>query len=106
MAKATDFIAELYYRTTKEGGRKTPAFSGYRPQIKFAFSEMQTSGQQRFINKDKTYPGDTVIAEITIVSPHLFVNKLSIGLDFEFREGARVIGTGRILEIFNDLLIA
>jgi hypothetical protein len=47
-----DFIAELKYLTTEEGGRKTPVHSGYRPQVKFCFTEMQTSGQQTFIDKE------------------------------------------------------
>jgi len=72
MNKSPDLIAELYYRTPEEGGRKTTAFSGYRPQIKFSFSEMQTSGQQKFIGTDKAGPGDTVKAEIAILSPNFF----------------------------------
>jgi translation elongation factor EF-Tu-like GTPase len=47
-----DFIALLKYRTSADGGRQTPAFSGYRPTIKFDFAEMQTSGQQTFIDKE------------------------------------------------------
>ena len=99
-----DFIAELKYRTTEEGGRKTPAQSGYRPQVKFDFTEMQTSGQQIFIDKDIAYPGDTVKAKIRILSPQFYENQLTEGMIYEFREGATVIGTGRILTIINDSL--
>ena len=104
--KTTDFIAILKYRTTDEGGRKTPAFSSYRPQIKFPFSEMQTSGQQTFLNKDIVYPGDEVEAEIAILSVEFFENQLTEGMDFEFREGSRIIGTGKIKEIINERLKA
>lgn len=99
-----DFIAELKYRTTEEGGRKTPAHSGYRPQVKFDFTEMQTSGQQIFIDKDIVYPGDTVKAKIRILSPQFYENQLTEGMMYEFREGATVIGTGKILTIINDIL--
>jgi translation elongation factor EF-Tu-like GTPase len=69
MNKSPDFIAELKYRTTEEGGRKTPVFkTDYRPQVKFPFSNMQTSGQQTFLDKDIVYPGDTVTAEIAIIA--------------------------------------
>jgi len=106
MVKSPDFIAELYYRTTEEGGRKTPVFAtGYRPQVKFPFIEMQTSGQQTFLNKDIVYPGETVIAEIAIISPQFFFNKLNIGSEFDFREGSRIIGTGKIIEILNQDLL-
>ena len=106
MNKSPDFIAELYYRTAEEGGRNTPAFSGYRPQVKFSFSEMQTSGQQKFLGTDRANPGDTVKAEIAILSPHFFLKQLFVGIKFEFREGSRIVGTGKILEILNRDLLA
>ena len=100
-----DFIADLKYLTTEEGGRKTPVFSSsYRPQIKFDFDEMQTSGQQTFLNKKTVYPGDTVEAAIRILSVEHFANTLTEGMTFEFREGSRVIGTGKIIDILNDKL--
>ena len=52
MIKNADFIAELRYRTIEQGGRKTPVSSGYRPQLKFNFTEMQTTGHQFFIRTD------------------------------------------------------
>ena len=102
--QGVDFIATLKYRTAEEGGRKTPAFSGYRPQVKFSFSEMQTSGQQTFIDAEVVYPGDTVKAEFKILSVALFANCLEEGMNFEFREGSRIIGIGEIIEIVNEKL--
>lgn len=100
----TDFIAKLTYRTTEQGGRQTPAKSGYRPQVKFDFTEMQTSGQQTFIDKETVFPGDIVDAKIKILSPDYFAGCLTEGMQFEFREGATVIGTGEIKYIVNDKL--
>lgn len=102
--KKADFIAELKYLTTVEGGRQTPVFSGYRPQVKFEFAEMQTSGQQTFLNKETVYPGDTVTAEVRILSVEHFANSLMEGMTFEFMEGSRIIGTGKIISIVNDNL--
>lgn len=99
-----DFIAELQYLTTEEGGRKTPAKSGYRPQVKFDFDEMQTSGQQTFINKEFVNPGENVKAKIKILSPDHFENTLTEGMEFEFREGATIIGKGKIEYIVNEKL--
>ena len=59
--KKTDFMAQLKYRTTEQGGKQTPAKSGYRPHIKFDFIEIHTSGQQTFIDKEAVFPGETVI---------------------------------------------
>ena len=103
--KPVDFIAELQYKTIEEGGRSTPVWSGYRPQVKFPFSEMQTSGQQVFLDKEIVYPGDKVNAEITIISDTYFAGQLYLGLEFEFREGSRIIGTGIIKEIVNPILL-
>ncbi|MCC7521798.1 MAG: hypothetical protein IT220_09210 [Flavobacteriaceae bacterium] len=100
-----DFIAELQYLTTEQGGRKTPVFAtDYRPQIKFDFDDMQTLGQQTFINKVIVYPGEKVEAKIKILSPDYFSNCLTEGMKFEFREGYKVIGTGEIKYIINDRL--
>ena len=99
-----DFIAELQYLTTEQGGRKTPAKSGYRPQIKFDFDEMQTSGQQTFINKEWVNPGENVRAKIKILSPNHFAHTLTEGIEFQFREGATIIGTGKIEYIVNEKL--
>ena|ERR1019366_770914 len=102
--KEADFIAILKYKTFAESGRKTPASSGYRPQVKFEFTEMQTSGQQTFIDKEIVLPGETVEAEIKLLSPRFFINSLTVGMEFEFREGARVMGTGKIQRILNEEL--
>jgi Elongation factor Tu C-terminal domain len=99
-----DFIATLTYLTAEQGGRKTPVFSGYRPQVKFEFAEMQTSGQQTFIDRQIVYPGDTVEAEIKIISVDYFAGQLKEKMSFEFREGSTVIGTGQIKHILNDKL--
>jgi Elongation factor Tu C-terminal domain len=99
-----DFIATLTYFTNEQGGRKTPAFSGYRPQVKFDFSEMQTSGQQTLIDRKIVFPGDTVEAEIKIISVDHFAGKLKEKMNFDFREGSRIIGTGQIKHIINDKL--
>ena len=96
-----DFIAELYYLTSEQGGRSTPVWTGYRPQVKFSFNEMVTSGYQRFLNKDEVNPGDTVDAEITVISTNFLKHKLYPGLEFEFREGSRIIGIGKVLQVLN-----
>lgn len=99
-----DFIASLTYLTTEQGGRQTPAFSSYRPQVKFEFTEMQTSGEQTFIDRKIVYPGDTVEAEIKIISVDYFAGQLKEKMKFDFREGSRIIGTGQIKHILNDKL--
>jgi translation elongation factor EF-Tu-like GTPase len=105
MREHYDFIAKLKYNTFDEGGRSSPAKSGYRPQVKFDFEINTTSGRQIFIGTDWVCPGETVEAEITILSPQIFENKLYESLEFKFMEGSHLIGTGKILSISNKFLL-
>lgn len=104
LIQGADFVAELHYKTTEEGGRKTPAHSGYRPQVKFSFEEISTSSAQTFIDKDVVYPGETIEVAIKMASPQFFEYKLDIGTSFEIAEGTTVLGTGIITEILNSKL--
>jgi hypothetical protein len=104
MKNDSDFIAVLQYRTMEEGGRKTPVKSGYRPDLRFPFSEKQTSGLQTFIGKEFVMPGEQVEAEIKIIGDEHFAERLYEGLEFDFREGDRIIGTGKITRILNEKL--
>jgi translation elongation factor EF-Tu-like GTPase len=106
MDRIPDFIAELKYRSTEEGGRKTPALTGIWQHLKFSFIEGYVGGKQRFLNKEIVYPGDDVKVEITVLSPEFLKNTLSIGMRFTFGEASRTTGTGEIIEIINkDLLL-
>ena len=99
-----DFVATLKYKTTQEGGRSTPAKTGYRPGVLFDFDSMQTTGCQTFLNKEIVYPGDSVIAEIKILSVDHFAGKLKEGMNFYFCEGSKIIGSGTIEKITNTKL--
>ena len=101
-----DFKAKLKYLTKEEGGKRTtPTHSGYRPHVKFPCSENLTPGKQIFLDKAVVNPGDEVTAEITIVDHVTFRNALYVGMDFEFKEAANLIGTGIIIEVINQNLM-
>lgn len=100
----TSFTAKLTYLTTEEGGRKGYATSGYRPHVKFPFSDQVTSGQQFFIGYEMVFPGGAVDAEITLLTTKYYEGKLSPGMTFEFAEGNRVVGHGEILKVLDEKL--
>lgn len=100
-----DLLAELHFLKTENGGRKTPAKTGFRPQLKFAFSEKSTSGKQNFTDKEFVFPGETAVAEIALLSPQFFSGMLAVGMIFEIREASQIIGSGKILEIKNETLV-
>lgn len=104
MTTKADFIAILTYSTAENGGRSHYAATGYRPAIKFSFDDRMTSGEQKFLDKEIVYPGETVIAEIRIVWIDIFIGKLKKGTQFGFYEGARMMGVGEIIEIINEEL--
>ena len=104
MNEKFDFIAELKYKTTEQNGRKTPANSGYRPHLKFDFTEMLTSGHQFFIGTNFVYPGETVLAQIAMNTTQHCEGKLEVGMEFKFCEGNIIIGIGKITEIINKSL--
>ena len=105
MFNKSDFIAELKFETTENGGRKTPAHSSYRPHIEFEnYPEYLTSGQQTYIGKEIVHPGETINAEIGIIGTEYFSGRLFEGMKFKFCEGRHIIGFGEIIEIINQNL--
>ncbi len=100
--KQLDFIAELEFLTSEQGGRNTPAHSNYRPHIEFEnYPEYLTSGNQTYIGKEKVEPGEKVKAKIAILGTEYFSKRLYDNMKFKFCEGSRIIGFGKIIEIIN-----
>lgn len=98
-----DFIAELEFLTSEEGGRMTPAHSNYRPHIEFdGYPEYLTSGNQTYIGKDFVEPGEKIKAEIAILGVDYFYRCLYEQMKFRFCEGKRTIGFGSIIKIVNS----
>jgi len=100
----TDFIATVTYLTPEQGGRKTPAHTGYRPHFQIEGYDIITSAQQTFIGKDIVMPGETVDAQVILLCPKVFFKRLFVGQSCEFCEGARLVATGKIKAILNSEL--
>ncbi|MCZ4410666.1 hypothetical protein O3Q51_17755 [Cryomorphaceae bacterium 1068] len=100
-----DFIANLKYLSTEDGGRRGFANIGYRPLVKFPFSKYYTSGEQIFSDREKVFPGETIKAQIRMVDKVSYKGCLEVGMEFEFCESPTMpVGKGEILEIHNDEL--
>lgn len=106
MTPQPHFLALLTYLTTEQGGRKTPAATGYRPQIQFPFHSGQFPGSQNFIDTENAFPGETLNAEITLPETDYFKGRIYAGLDFEFYENGVLIGTGVIKKLLHPDLKA
>jgi elongation factor Tu len=88
------FIAKVYTLNEKEGGRKKPFFTNYRPQ--FFFRTADITG--KIILKDKAdmvMPGDNTEFTIELITP-VAMNE---GLRFAIREGGKTVGAGVVSEV-------
>lgn len=95
----TQFEGEVYILTEKEGGRKTPFFSGYKPQFYVRTTDV-TGTIIAFTADDGTdaemvMPGDRIKMTVELI------NAIAIeqGMRFAIREGGRTIGAGVVSKI-------
>jgi elongation factor Tu len=90
----TEFEAEIYVLTSKEGGRHTAFTDKYRPQ--FYFRTTDVTGEVHLPETiSMVAPGDNVTLRITLISPIA----MDQGLRFAIREGGRTIGAGVVSKI-------
>ena len=94
-----DIEAEIRFLTAEEGGRHTPARSGYRPQ--FYYDGHDWDAHQEYPDAEWVNPGDTARTLLWFLSPDAHVGRVHAGMEFEVREGARVVGRGRVTKILN-----
>lgn len=90
----TDFEAEVYVLTAKEGGRNKHFTTGYRPQFYFRTTDVTGS----VILPDDVQvvlPGDNVRLTGNLIKPIA----MEEGLRFAIREGGRTIGAGVVTKI-------
>jgi len=90
----TKFEAEIYVLSNEEGGRKTPFFSGYRPQFYFRTTDV-TGAVKLLGDAEMCMPGDNVKLEVELIKPVALVD----GSRFAIREGGRTVGSGVITKI-------
>lgn len=95
----TQFEGEVYVLTEKEGGRKTPFFSGYKPQFYVRTTDV-TGTIKNFTADDGSaaemvMPGDRIKMTVELISPIA----IEQGMRFAIREGGRTIGAGVVSKI-------
>jgi elongation factor Tu len=95
----TQFEGEVYVLTEKEGGRKTPFFSGYRPQ--FYVRTTDVTGTITAFTADDGSEAEMVMPGDRIKMTVELINAIAIeqGMRFAIREGGRTIGAGVVSKI-------
>lgn len=86
--------AQVYVLTKEEGGRHTPFFSGYRPQIYVRTTDV--TGVIRLPEGvEMVMPGDNITMEVELIT----TIAMERGMRFAVREGGRTVGAGAVTEI-------
>ena len=88
------FKAEVYVLSKEEGGRHTPFFTGYRPQVYFRTTDI-TCIIALEEGVEMVMPGDNATFNVELIHP-IAMEK---GLRFAIREGGRTVGAGVVTEI-------
>ena len=90
----TEFDGEVYVLTKEEGGRHTPFFSGYKPQLYFRTTDV-TGEITLPEGMEMVMPGDTVNLKIKLIAPIALEEKQR----FAIREGGKTVGAGVVTKI-------
>ncbi len=90
----TKFKAEIYALKKEEGGRHTPFFSNYRPQIYLRTTDV-TGTIQLPDGVEMIMPGDNTTVVVELIAPVA----IEMGTKFSIREGGRTVGAGTVTEI-------
>ncbi|MBC2864307.1 elongation factor Tu [Streptomyces mexicanus] len=87
------FTARVYVLSAREGGRRTPLSSGYRPQ--FYIRTADVVGDVDLGEAAVARPGETVTMTVELGRPV----PLEPGLGFAIREGGRTVGAGTVTAV-------
>ena len=90
----TEFDAEVYVLSKEEGGRHTPFFANYRPQLYFRTTDV-TGEVILPEGTEMVMPGDNVTIAVKLIAPIA----MDDGLRFAIREGGRTVGSGVVAKI-------
>ncbi len=90
----TEFKAEIYLLKKEEGGRHTPVFTGYRPQVFIRTTDV-TGEVTLPSGVEMVMPGDNATVSVKLIKPVA----MEKGQRFAIREGGLTVGAGAIVEI-------
>jgi elongation factor Tu len=90
----TEFEAEVYVLSKDEGGRHTPFFTGYKPQLYIRTSDI-TGEVTLPAGTEMVMPGDTANLTVKLIVPVALEEKGK----FAIREGGKTVGAGVVTKI-------
>ena len=90
----TEFDAEVYILSKEEGGRHTPFFNGYKPQLYIRTADI-TGDVTLSEGTEMVMPGDTINLKVKLIVPVALEEKSK----FAIREGGKTVGAGVVTKI-------
>lgn len=95
--------AEIIFLSPEQGGRLTPTIANYyyRPQFYIDGHDYDAMHTYPDLKRgDQIQPGKKHCVLLEFMSPQLIWPKLEVGKAFQIREGAKVVATGTIQNIY------
>ena len=92
-----EIVARVYILKTEQGGRASPVFSGYRPNL--CFDEIFTDCAVLLKDQERLSPGDEGTIILRLLHPENVRKYLKPNQQFSLNEGLRKIATGEILKV-------
>jgi elongation factor Tu len=90
----TEFTGEVYVLSKEEGGRHTPFFAGYKPQLYIRTTDV-TGEVTLPAGTEMVMPGDTANLTVKLIAPVALEEKQR----FAIREGGKTVGAGVVTKI-------
>ena len=90
----TEFEGQIYVLSKEEGGRHTPFFSGYKPQVYLRTTDV-TGTITLPEGTEMAMPGDNITVKVKLIKPVALEEQQR----FAFREGGKTVGAGVITKI-------
>jgi len=88
------FKAQIYALKKEEGGRHTPFFTNYRPQLYLRTTDV-TAVLTLPEGVEMVMPGDNIALNVELIAPIA----IELNTKFSIREGGRTVGAGTVIEI-------
>jgi elongation factor Tu len=98
-----DIEAEIMFIPAENGGRATPAVSGYRPSHDFGPGGLLDAAHE-YIGCESVAPGESARTNMWFLAPLYQEENLHPGMKFTVREGKRVVGHGIVTRIIGKTL--
>lgn len=103
-SRPPDFEAEIYALRTDEGGRRTPIFTGYRPNHAFGRGDLLDGALHEYLDTDILHLGHVTRANLWLLCPDALEGHFFAGMRFTVQEGDKVVGYGTVTTILNPRL--